>query len=355
MSPKLLTPLLFALSCAAWSQPFTIRVDASKFSEDVVSLYRIHDLFTQRKVFLVRNIVGADGRSILTGEVKGTAKVQLRIGDHVADLFIRPGSVLSVTATPTGEARSLSGTTRMDLVFADLDRMDINALTSDANERIDTFIAQDLATDEAAGMQALSIQRKEETSKAEQPTRPPTLFVTPVLSKAQLDTFDMKMRRFYADVKDPWFAHYLDYGLAGLRIGVRANEKELHEHYLKGKPVLYDDPEYVRFIRTFFADQLEQVGREFPDSLALAPDLSAVRKLFQWNDFLRQDEQLAELVTLDQLYLNHAKGIVPQSKAEQILAEAMQHSEFPEHRAIAANMLWDLSAMRVGSVLPDLR
>ncbi|MEZ4740686.1 MAG: hypothetical protein R2818_15325 [Flavobacteriales bacterium] len=82
------------------------------------------------------------------------------------------------------------GTTRMDLVFTDLDPMDINALTSDANERIDTFIAEDLATDEAAGMQVLTIQRKEETKKQDRPPDPQRSLLRQSFPKAEsTDTF----------------------------------------------------------------------------------------------------------------------------------------------------------------------
>ncbi|MEZ4740685.1 MAG: hypothetical protein R2818_15320 [Flavobacteriales bacterium] len=105
----------------------------------------------------------------------------------------------------------------------------------------------------------------------------------------------MKMRRFYADVMDPWFAHYLDYGLAGLRIGVAGERKELFERYLKGKPVQYDDPEYVRFIRTFFADQLEQGVPGIPGQYGACRGWDRLQHLFQRNDFLRSDDRLAEV------------------------------------------------------------
>ena len=110
-----------ALGIPAQAGSFTLYVSAPQFDEDVVSIYRYDDLFTKRKVFVVRNLIAADGIAVLTGAMTGTAKVQLRIGDHVADLFVRPGSVLHIEASPSGEARSLSGTTRMALLFKELD------------------------------------------------------------------------------------------------------------------------------------------------------------------------------------------------------------------------------------------
>lgn len=337
---------------------YTIHVTARGFGDDIVSLYRYADLFTHRTVLVTRGILDNTGKATLLGEVDGTLKVQLRIGERTADLYVRPGSILHVTPFDMGTARSLNGTTRMGLDFTDIDAMDVNALTADVNDRIDGFIAEDLATDEAAGMQALDIERKRGTAKPDSATRPATLFVTPLLSKARIDSFAVKLRKFYAEVNDPWFSHYLDYSIAGLYIGPRINERELFETFLKGKPVLYDDPEYVRLVRTIFSEGLEQLYRYKGDSLSTAlhaRDAVALRTLFQRNDFLRTDDRLAELVMIDQLYLNHASRLVQRSEAEGIITAVAEGSTHPEHRAIAANMLWDMTAMQVGTKLPSMR
>ncbi|MBK9515212.1 MAG: hypothetical protein IPO05_16660 [Flavobacteriales bacterium] len=85
----------------------------------------------------------------------------MRIGDVSGDLFAQPGSTLNILfPQPTVRtARSLGNTTRVDLEFHDMDVMDINALATDLNERVDAFIAEDLATDQAAGMQAVGVRR----------------------------------------------------------------------------------------------------------------------------------------------------------------------------------------------------
>lgn len=337
---------------------FTLRVTARGLGDDVVSLYRYMDLFTLRTSLVTRGVLDPAGTVTLEGEVEGTVKMQLRIGERFADLYVRPGSRLDVTAYDLGKARSLSGTTRMGLDFTGIDAMDVNALTTDVNERIDAFIAEDLATDEAAGMQALDIQRKEGANKPDSTARPATLFVTPVLSKARVDSFGLKLRNFYKDVNDPWFAHYLDHGIAGLYVGPRMHERELFDTFVKGRPVHYDDPEYVRLIRNLFADGLEQLARHKKDSLralAAAGDADELRGLFQANDFLKSDDRLAELVMIDQLYLNHRGPMLPAQDAESIISDVARRSSFLEHRAIATNMLWDLTLMRVGSTLPAMR
>lgn len=348
--------LLFFASSLVHAGSFTLHVQAKGFGDDVVSLYRYDDLFTLRGVLVTRGLLNAEGNAILEGDVDQVIKMYIRIGERTADLYVGPGSYLNVTLSPLSGALSLNGTSRMGIVFSEIDPMNLNALTSDLNERIDAFIAEDLATDEAAGMQALDIKRKEGGTVEDSTSRPPTLFVTPILSATKVDTFTTKLRRFYAGVKDPWFAHYLEYSIAGLFISPRTKDIDLFNTYMKGKPVLYNDPEYVRFTRTLFSNNLEQLDRTHADSLALVTsqaNFAALRELFQHNDFLRTSDQLAELVMIDQLYRKYAMKMVDQEAVGSILAEVHSNSAWPEHRVIAGNMLWDLTAMSVGNTFPQ--
>lgn len=354
----LLVGVLLSSAIFARAGEFTLHIKASGPAEEVVSLYRYADLFTRRPALITRSILGADGTTTLRGDVEGTALVQLRIGDRTSDLFIRPGSSYTLETMDLGLPRSLNGTTRMGLSFIDLPPLDINALTSDVNERIDAFIAEDLATDEAAGMQVLDIQRKAGYQPPDSSERPPTLFVTPSLSEARIDTFSAKLQRFYADVNDPWFDHYLEYSIAGMRLGPRVNERSVFEEHLQGRPLHYDDPEYVRFIRSFFSDRLEQIHLEQGEVLreqAAKGMKDPLRALFQQSDFLRNDDRLAELVMVDRLYLDHSAGMVPKPDAEAILRDVAVNSTYTEHRTIASNMLWDLTNMRAGTALPVIR
>ena len=224
------------------------------------------------------------------------------------DLWLRDRD-LSITVPPPAPdaAHTVSGT-RVDPVFRDLDAMDINALLSDLNERLDGFVAEDLATDDRAGMQAVDSARRDHgTLRPDTGARRAPLYITPVWGHARVDSFEVKLRRFYGEVKDPWFWSDLDYGVAGLRFGPRANDRELFERYLKDKPLLYDTPEYVRFLRVFFEDHLMR----FPfrtHEVALtntirAADMDSLKRILAHHDFLRND-RLCELVMLDQLYAN---------------------------------------------------
>lgn len=354
-------PAFSCLAVLAWTVlhagTFRLNVTAHVKGGEVVSLHRYLDLLTLRTQLLASGALDHGGKVSLEGEVEGTMKVQLRIGDRSADLYLRAGSSLNVTAYDIGTARSLGGTSRMGIEFTAIDPLDVNALTSDLNERIDAFIAENLATDEAAGMEALAGHRKEGVAASDPAMRDAAPFVTPLLTKDLVDPFATKLRRFYTDVQDPWFAHYLEHGLAGLYIGPRMHERDVFDAFMRGMPVQYDDPEYVRLMRNLFRDALDELLREKGDSVLLltaSADANGLRRLFQGNDFLRTDDRLAELVMIDQLYLNQESPAFRDRDIKPILNEVSVGSLFPEHRYIAANMLWDLTLMDAGSILPSM-
>lgn len=340
--------------------PFTLHVWAPKEAGDAVLLYRYEDLLTLRTIRVAEAVLDKDGRATLSGHTEGTSRMQLRIGDAVADLFLRPGSVLHVEwpGPDPRVPRSLNRPAHVPIVFRDMDPLDINALTSDLNERLDDLLMEDLATDAVGGMQALEVIRKEGDAP-DSTRRPPTLFITPDLSAARVDTFERKLKRFYQGIEDPWFDHYLEYGVAGLRHGPRSNGRDLYERYLKGRSLHYDDPEHMRFIRGFFEELLFTFALRYHEQDLLHAlqhgGFGTLKDIMARHDFLAGEERLCELVTLDQLYLLHGHPPLRRKDAERLLAQAVESAAFPEHRAIAANMLWDITAMREGSELPAMR
>jgi thiol-disulfide isomerase/thioredoxin len=350
---------LILLHLPALAGTFTVHVTAPHDAGKVIMLYRYDDLFTLRTIRMAEALLDDAGKATLTGEVSGTGRMQLRIGDDLADLYARPGSVLNVEWPGRDPLvpRSLNRTNKVPIAFTDMAPLDINALTSDLNERLDDFLLEDLATDAVAGMQAVEVKRKD-TIPGDTTQRPATLFVTPDMSAARIDTFEHKLRRFYAGIDDPWFDRYLEYGVAGLRQGPRANDSALYVRYLKERPVLYDNPEYVRWLRDMFDEHLVAYGyryhaNDLKHALAVG-DMDSVKTVLARHDFLQHDDRLAELVMLDQIYLGANSKLFPRDQLLRILEQATQQSMYAEHRVLARNMFWDLSAMSQGSELPPM-
>lgn len=356
---KLLTVLLVLVSLLTSAQG-TLRITAPGHPGQQVLVYRYLDLFTLRTELIASARCDEQGSATLPVHVPAQLRVQLRIGEDRADLYLKPdGHYDVIFQRSASAARSVSGTAQAELLFNGMDALDINALTSDLNERLDAFIAQDLATDQASGMQVVDRQRQNGTATRDTSSAPQMLSVGPSWSEARVDTFERKLRRFYAGVDDPWFMGTLDYGVAGLRFGPRANDKALYERYLKGRPVRYDDPEYIRFLRSMFEDHLMRYPyrtyqAELEQAVAMGA-LDSLKRIFALHDFLRTDDRLCELVVMNELHVNYNGKVLSRAGIRTILQRLADGSAYPEHRTLAADMLWDLTAMRPGAVLPSLR
>jgi hypothetical protein len=350
----------FALSLGLAAEPVSVQVDAPTYAGEHIRLFAYSDLFTLSPMLLAEADLDAQGRAVLNAEVAGTSKVLLRVGAVGADFYLRAGNYhVSIPPPPVGEALPMGGTTRVDLEFIDLPALDVNALVGDLNERLDAFVAEQLATDNNAGMAEVAKVRAGKVTPAADSSRAPVqIFTGPQWNPARTDTFAQKLQKFYDSVNDPWFQNDVDYGLAGLYLGPRNDDRKLFDRCLKSKPVLYDVPEYVRFFSGFYEGYMMRFG------YAKAPDqfmafvrnarTDSLKAMLARNDFMR-DPQVNELVLITGLYTEHGNKQFDPRGVLAVLQDVQAHSAFRENRKIAANMVADLTAMQPGQPLPLLQ
>lgn len=359
---RTLLPLLLTALLAHTAQAIaTVHIASPERAGQHVVLHRVDDLFTLRAVRVDDTVIGADGRCTVAAEVQGTVKAVLIVGGHRAELFLREGATYHVRPLPPAPgARPVKGHLPIVLEFIDLPPLDINALMTDLYERLDGFVAEDLATDQAAGMQAVDVLRRdgERTVKADSVKRPATLFYTPSWSQARLDSFSFKLKRFYADVDDPWFQRNVELGLCGLHVGPQQDPEALHARCLTGHAPDLDKPEFVRLFRSLYEDHLmthpfRTDERRLVDGVKQGATDSLIALVME-HPPLRQDRALAELLLIDQLHQAHPGKVLDRGGIERILADVAARSGYPGHRTLATNMLWDLTAMRPGTALPEL-
>lgn len=355
MKTLLLFPLLLALPSLA--APVVLQVEAPQWAGQHIRLSRYADLFTGHRLPLAEADLDAQGRATLQAEVEGTCKGLIRVGPVGADVWLRPGSYhLVLPAPPAGQALPIGGSTRVDPVFQGLSALDVNALMTDLNERLDAFIAQDLATDNAAGMAEVAKVRAGQVQPAADSTRGPlTIYTGPGWSPARTDSFAAKLRKFYAGVDDPWFQSNVEYGLAGLYLGPRADDRALYGQWFQGRAVLYDVPEYVRFFSNFYAGRMMRWGYgKDPDrflAAVRAGQADSLKAMLARNDLMR-DPRVNELVLITGLQAEWGNKEFDRSGVLAVLREVRSGSTWPEHRKLAAHMLEELTAMQPGSALP---
>lgn len=350
-------PILWGLSLCAGN--VQLQVEATAYPGQQVTLYRYLDPFTGRLAAMAKGYTDDAGHVELDADVTGTQRALLLVGTVGAHLWLRPGTYHAQMPAPTdGQVRPMGGSARVDLIFPDLDPLDVNALVSDLNGRLDAFLAEGLATDQDAAMRAVTEARDGSGGLQRDTTDAADIYLYPAWKKARVDSFAAKLTKFYQEVEDPWFQQDLKYGIAGLYLGPTAHERELFTRFLKDRPVLYDVPEYVRFFSAFYRDHLlRHPFRHETAKLQQAVrdgQVDSLKALLGRNDFLK-DDRVCELVLLINLYENVAHPQLDRAGILKVLRQVQEHSIYAEHRAIAENMLWDLTAMAAGTPLPPAR
>ena len=336
----------------------TVLLHAPGMPGEKVLLYALEDPFTDRPRLLDESRFDPKGTATLQAGVERRTRCFLRLRTGRALLYLEPGATYRVDMERSTEvgARSIGATHALPIVFTDLDILDVNALVSDLNERLDAFLADHVAGDETAGMTALGqVRGQQDVSRDSTGTRDWGLL--PGLSSQAIDSFAGRLDQFYAEIDDPWFHAHRRYAVAGLYLGPRSNDRDLYERFIQETGVRYDDPEYVRFLRGVFQEHLRthpfrRHGDAFLD-LVKRGEVHAIDSLLKENDLLL-DHRLRELVMLDQFYLGYHDQLFDKEGIRTILTDRAAHSPFPEHRALAGNMLWDLTHMTEGGTFPSL-
>jgi thiol-disulfide isomerase/thioredoxin len=360
---KSIAVLALALLCCGvvLAQPpeCSVRVRCSDAPGQDVVLYTYDDLLTRRRQPVAHAALGTKGEVTLTFALSTPQLAHLRVGLRGTDLHVAPKAQYEVQVLPPDplQARSMGATAPLSIEFLNMEPLDRNALTSNMNEHLDMFLAERFAADESAGMRAVEKARNSDhedhdTTRA----RASGIAMLDVPPQA-LDSFELLMRRYYAGVQNEWFQAHLNYALAGLHLGPQARIRELYDQYLKERTVRYDDVEYLRFVRELLGDQLRtHTFRAYDDQLLAAvrnANMDSLEFLYAQSTF-GPDPQLRELLLLDALYGQANDGFLDRQGVRALLRHFAKHSAYTEHRLIAENMLWDLTAVRTGDRLPEL-
>lgn len=274
--------------------------------------------------------------------------VQLKIDKLVADFFVEPETEYHIRfEAPEGRiARSISGASKINPLFIGLDSFDVNALLTDMNGHIASFLAREYVKDRAPDQEAAHKEHMAAPLKD-------SLITVRSNRSMRLDTFEMKLINFYSDVEHPFFKDQLEYALAQLRLTPDHDRRKLFEQYVEGRSIGYRSPEYVKFFKQFFGKHLMQFTySKHPDELKSAikeGNLRSVLDLAAEHSFM-SDEVIRELVILNELYLEWGNKEFDRAGIISCLGEDGIHVQ---HMIIRDNMLWDRTAMEVGAELPD--
>lgn len=320
------------LSVAVFAQQTVIEGTAKDYIGKTISAYSYQDLITNTPIVVGSDKVNDSGYFKITlPNINTTQYMYLNIDNLNGSIYVTPGTdyLVSFPAPDSLHYQNPLVSHPVDLVFLNCKASDVNSMVIDFNEQWDLFWRKYY-----------------------------TYFVRKAAAPV-LDSFRITMQNRYSDVHNAYFKGYLDYTIAEIEISILVGQKTLGNKYLKNKPVLYHNYEYMKFFNDYFKDYLGQ----FAEERAAAGD--EVNKFIKGNDYpnlmevmkinpiLRSNDSLCELVLLKGLYELYYTGDYNRDNIKTILRIMAANSHIEEDKAIAKNILNSFSDVEEGNPAPE--
>jgi len=317
-------------SVVAGAQPVIIAGTASSYKGQEIVANSFKDLITYTPLKVGACIVDDSGRfSIQLADIKTSQYLYVSIGNQQGSIYVSPGNTYHVIF-PEQDSTQYENpytTHSIDLTFIVNDSDNINNLIIDFNDQFDEFWKQDY----------VYFVKKE--------------------GPHYLDSFYVSMQHHYANIKNSYFKAYIEYNLAEIGINIMEGTKTLGEKYLKNKPVLYHNYEYMKFFNDYFNGYLEQLalttrGADISNYIngGNYQDLLDVLKI---NPLLKTNDSLCSLVLLKGLYDLYYGESYYQKSIKALLTSIASQSNIEENKIIANDMLHSFSEVSNGAGSPD--
>lgn len=320
-----LTTLTIALIClcelAVGQKNIIIQGVTENAKGRKVELLMTADAISQAEMLLDTFRIGEDGKFKVGCWARYPIMVTMRIDNYSQSFYVEPGKDYSVVI-PTfdwsiDERRNINVDPEpLPLIFQNIPSNDINLQIDSIDRVISRYI-------------------RENFFYFDHKFHP---------SANYFDSLTLKVARFFPDSSSDFVTRYRVYKLAELEYDMKfTSRKALINKFIKGKPVLYYDENYMSLFATLFANSISKGTRDIP-----------VQRLSHWvsnldvdtyldsigMDPLLRNEQIRELAALQALresYYNY--HYYDASMVIKMIEKIAGRTKFAEHKTIAQHIL----------------
>lgn len=317
-----------ATTLATLAQSVRIAGDAPDYIGKQVIVYAEADPLSERRMVLESTEVDSTGKFLVMVDVAETTPVALTI-DHVrGPLILSPRSGYSVFFPPLSreQVRSFSETASVELVFARIREDDINAMISDLNYAVDSFLV--------ANVGLIGSKRFPE----------------------KLNTFEAEMQRRFGNTENAFLRDHLTYTMALTEFSTRAYTRlDLFERHLADS-IYPEHPTFFTLLRAYYQDYFKQFEANYGTelvrpALADAEPGKALLELME-RDYLARPDTLKEMVAIHALMEMYPK--LQPREVVAALAYISENGQTDFNKRAAANAIQVLTSTERGFPAPEI-
>jgi peroxiredoxin len=306
----------------------TVKGVAEAYKGNEIELFIYADYLSLREKTLAKGTIGPDGNFSLNVNLENTARAYLKIENIAASIYLEPEKEYSVKIPALAPGKEIQGNLNyIGLEFLGNNPKNLNLQIEAFNKRYDKFIEDNYS-----------------------------LIVTKA-AKPKVEEFKKSIEKSFSSNTNQFLKQYMFYSLASLSQLASSSKPNLYRQYLKDKPVLYDNPEYMAFFKEFYQNRFlmlsqKQAGASLTELVNTKKDYTALMEFLK-KDSLLADPQVRELVLLKGLQENYGTNQFNAKSIIFILKQVAQHSVYSQHKVIAENLIYTLTRFEPGKKAPD--
>jgi peroxiredoxin len=280
-----------------------------------IVLTQYNDYITNTEVIRVNGNIGADGKFSLTVPGGKIGEYMLHVGSETHSLLLEPDHIYDLEI-PDEEGSHVYYPTETDTNL-------ILYQASNLDYQINYF----------------SIYNYEDFTNGR--------------IKPKLKLFIDSMNTKYDYIKIPYFQQYKEYKLAELMSNANyRSRRTMYNTYLKGKPILFQHPQYMAYFNEFYTGFMNELIRDdntgiLKGSLMAGNNLDTLQWFISRNEF-GDDPKLAELICMKGLFDLYYMPGYDKYKIENLVTRLKEKSNSPEIKQIAEYFMLIMGRMKPG-------
>ncbi|MDG1477228.1 MAG: TlpA disulfide reductase family protein [Vicingaceae bacterium] len=314
-----------------------IKGSATQFKGKELELYTSADYISSKKEAIGFTTIKTNGAYNFSFDATEVKKVYLKIEDKTTSFFVEPGKVYNLNLTYSKELNKGSVYDKqLSLNFSFPVPTELNQQIGKFNTQFDEFIAENR-----------SLFEKRDHS-----------------IEVKLKAFQLKMLKEFGGTNTSFVTDYINYSFASTQSALDVSYKKtdikkgnnikanLYLSYLDKKPVLYSNPEYISFFKTFFRGEFKSLslkveGFDISKAINDKASYTELSKALSKYPFL-ENEEFRILFMLNGLLEVSSGKYFTKANIIKILTTIKSVSKYPQHKIIATNIIDRITKVKFG-------
>lgn len=248
---------------------------ASDFARKQVVVFREADPFSSVREVLAIGDIDDQGKFSVSLEIEETQKILISISRLEGVLYVEPKHNYDIIFPPKGSTNAKRfDRSEITLDLSNLSEGDLNLLIRKFNSDYIQFINNhyyDFVSEEFRGADVYRSSLGEKRYKSDiykLPESQDSMGVVTSFPKIAQQFITSMEERYKIYFDNLYFRNYVRYSLAEIKLLAGLERKRFYREYIENKPILYQNPTFIKTFQLFYKDAFGQENNAKIDSLS---------------------------------------------------------------------------------------